>query len=426
MAAGKFFDPKLLDEIRDHFLYVDHDFDGTPWTFLDSAAGGFKLKVLPEIQAREHAIPGQEMCDPRDKNSKRIHEYIEKGKEDARIFFNAKDGGIYWAQTASLIISDMIWTFAMFGEGTNLVSTNLEHPSSIDSMKQAAELFNKELRIAKVDPKTGRVPEDEIIGLVDENTVAVSFVHGSNCTGVYHDAAKIIKGIRAKNPKTYILLDGVQYAPNGPIDVDALKPDAYAFGPYKFSCCRGLGLGYLSERASVLPHHRLNGHPKNQWMLGSKNNAVFASWSATCDYLCWLGAHFTESQDRRELIVAAMSAIKDHMLALCDLALNGTDEVPGLRSIPNVTVYGDGPEMKERNLMLTYSIDGMDVEKANAMYYDDGVHVRVRYRDGFAIDMLNAVGCSEAALRVSASHVHRPEDIIRFLEVTKKISDCVK
>lgn len=425
MSTGKFFDPSLMKEIRDKFLYVDHDRDGSKWTFLDTTAGGFKLKTLPAIQSLEHSLPGQSFSIPEDPNSKVLNNIIEKGMEDLRIFLNAKDGILYPDMTAAAMLGRLCYTFVEFCEGTNVVATNLDHPAGYDCMMQAARLYNKELRIAKVNPQTGRVPEDEIIRLVDENTGVVEFVHGSNGTGAMLDAEKIIQAVRRISPNALILVDGVQFVPNAPVDLDALKPDAYVFGPYKLTCCRGFGIAYLNDRAARLPHYKIEGMPATQWLMGSKNPAMYAAWSDTMDYLCWLGSQFSSSADRRELVVAAMNAIKDHTTALLDLALNGTDELPGLRQIPHVHIYGDDPNVEDRNFTLTYDIFGVDTAHISKMYYEDTIRVRERHMDGFSETMLKALGAGRAAVRASANHVTSPDEIITFLKSTKRISDSV-
>ncbi|MBF0290058.1 MAG: aminotransferase class V-fold PLP-dependent enzyme [SAR324 cluster bacterium] len=67
-------------------------------------------------------------------------------------------------------------------------------------------------------------------------------------TGSYTDIAAV--GCEASNIKEdlVILIDGVQYAPHTPVDVDLWKPDAYVFGPNKNTGMRRWGIGYLSER----------------------------------------------------------------------------------------------------------------------------------------------------------------------------------
>lgn len=47
------------------------------------------------------------------------------------------------------------------------------------------------------------------------------------------DAKTIIQEARKIKPDLYVLFDAVQYAPHGPIGVEEIGVDAYAFGSYK-------------------------------------------------------------------------------------------------------------------------------------------------------------------------------------------------
>lgn len=414
------FDEKLLTSIRDHFLYVDTDEKGDKRIFLDIAAGNFKLKTLPEIMARENSLPGQTICDL-DADSVRIKKILAQGEEDWRIFLNASDGVLWPEIAASSIIARLIFTVAENVPGTNIVTTHLEHPCSGDSARQAAEQFHKELRVAPVDHASGRVTAESILNLIDENTCLLTFCNASNASGAINDAETICKKAREINPDIYIVIDGVQYAPIAPVDVDAWKPDAYVFGPYKLTCARGYGLAYLSERMALLPHRHFDGFPDNQWLMGSKNHANYAAFIDTMNYLCWLGSNFTDSTNKRELTVAAMHAIKAHLLGLAELTALGMDGAAGLKNIPGVNLYA-AEDLSERSCLLLFDIDGWDANDLVLEYCKRGIHVRARHLDTYAVWALTGLGIDHPVIRVSASHCTSPEEIKEFLLVTAQLA----
>src|SRR3546814_18381490 len=82
-------------------------------------------------------------------------------------------------------------------------------------------------------------------------------------------------------------------------------------------------MAWLSERAEVLPHHKLNGKPAGAWGLGSGVPWQFAALTEIVSYVCWLGKKFTNSQDRRALFESGMNQIELHERALLSRLLNG-------------------------------------------------------------------------------------------------------
>jgi hypothetical protein len=62
--------------------------------------------------------------------------------------------------------------------------------------------------------------------------------------------------------------------------------------------------------------------------------------SAIVDYVAWIGAQFSDAEDRRERFVQGMQCIEEHERALLSLLLDGVDGQRGLRAIEGVRVSG--------------------------------------------------------------------------------------
>jgi cysteine desulfurase/selenocysteine lyase len=169
---------------------------------------------------------------------------------------------------------DMVRAVAENVPGTNMVTTVLEHPSAFDAMSLYASRLGRELRVAKSNPVTGGVDVEEIVRLVDKDTCLLNVIYASNISGAKLDMAEIVRRARAIKPDLYILVDAVQHAPHGLIDLQKTPVDGINLAPYKFFGCRGSGLSWMSERAAVLPHHKLAGKKPDFWDLGSRAVAV--------------------------------------------------------------------------------------------------------------------------------------------------------
>jgi cysteine desulfurase/selenocysteine lyase len=413
------FSATLLEEIRKHFMYVDWDPYSGQRVYLEASGGSLRLKSVVESIAKEAALPDELFrYNPA---SDHVVASIQKGIEDIKLFLGARSGYIMPAQSATHAIFRVLNTVTSQVPGTNIVTTELEHPAVLSSTKRFAESAGMEWRVAKLSRETSTVPMEAILEKVDKDTCMLVFQHGSNQTGAINDAEAIVEEARKIKPDLYIMVDAVQYAPHGPIDVEAIGADAYAFGPYKAYSVKGIGFAHLSERLARLPHWKLDGKAETDWVLGSPAHMMYTTWSAVVDYLCWLGRHFTESNDRRDQMVAAKTAIMRHMKGLLDRLIFGSEELAGLADLEHVTVCGMGTGTSNRLCIFLFRIDGLDSSRASERFNREfGVRVSARVPDTYSVVPLGALGWPNA-VRLCAAHYNTPEEIDVFLKAASQI-----
>jgi len=419
-AQKDMFSPELLDEIRDRFLYVDWDPFSGQRVYLEASGGSLRLKTVVETITKESALPDELFrYNPA---SDYVNATVDKGMEDVKLFLGAKSGHIMPAHSATHAIFRALNAITSHIPGSNIVTTELEHPAVRSSTQYFAETTGKEWRVAKLSGETSSVPMESILELVDKDTCVLAFQHGSNQTGSINDVNTIITEARKIKSELFVLVDAVQYAPHGPIDVEEYGADAYAFGPYKAYCVKGIGFAHISDRLANLPHWRLLDKPQVNWVLGSPAHMMYASWSATVDYLCWLGSHFTESKERRAQMIAAKDAIHAHMKALLNRAMFGTEEIKGLFKLNHVDVGGMPEDIGNRLCIFLFQLAGMDASTAIGRYNQEhGVRLAARIMDAYSAVPLKALGW-ESAVRLSGAHYNTPEEIDIFLKATKALT----
>ena len=413
------FSPSLMDEIRSRFAYADWDPYSGKRVYLEASGGALRLLSIVETMAKETALPDElYRYNPA---SNHVVNVVEKGIQDVKLFLGAKMGQIVPANSATTTIFRAMNTIVSQIGGTNIVTTELEHPAVSTPAELFAERTGKELRVARLSRETGSVPMEAILEQIDKDTCLLAFQHASNQTGAVNDVKAIIKEARKIKPDLYVLVDAVQYAPHGPIDVEEFGSDVYAFGPYKAYCVKGIGFAHISERLANLPHWNLIGKPDTNWILGSPPHQMYAAWSAVVDYLCWLGSQFTDSTDRRTLVVNAMNAIRGHMTALLHRVLYGSGETKGLFDLEHVSTCGIGEGISNRLCIFLFRLGEMDSSEALQLYNSD-YHIRVaaRVRDPYSTVPLKALGWPDA-IRLSAAHYNTPEEIDLFLRATSEI-----
>ena len=289
-------------------------------------------------------------------------------------------------------------------------------------MSMYAERTGKELRVANSNPVTGGIDVDEIVGLVGQETCVLSVMYASNISGAKIDIEAIVQRARTIKPDLYILVDAVQHAPHGLIDLQKTPVDGINIATYKFFGSRGSGLAWLSDRAAALPHHKLAGSKKDYWDLGSSAPAQFAVVTEIVNYICWIGGQFTQSSDRRELFVCGMDRIERHERALLARMLNGSEGATGLRSLPGVKVFLDYEDLTKRDLILAIGFDHLGHTDAVREYERRGVIVYERVASSlYSKRMLDSFDL-DGAIRISPLHCNSAADIDRFLQITLEIT----
>jgi len=409
------FSPKLMEEIRNRFIYVDWDPYSGKRIYFEAASGSLRPKSVIEAMGKETCLPDQQgRANP---GSNHSVEVTAKGIEDLMIFFGAKSGQTMPGWSSSHVIYRITNAVLSDIPGTNVVTTGLDHASVRSAVTQFTEKYGKEERIAEPNRETGSVALDTIFEKIDKDTCFLAVIHTSNVTGEVYDVKTIVREARKIKPDLYIMVDGVQYSPSDLIDVEEIGADAYVIAPYKNYGVKGCGYAHISDRLAKLPHWKYIFKPETSWDLGGVEHQSYAAWSAVVDYLCWLGGHFTDSSDRRALVVAAMLSIKDHSTGLLSTLLNGTDKVDGFKDMKHVTVYGMGEDLSRQSLLVGFNLKGIESVKGCELYKGEQLRLHAPGHDPFFAAMLKQLGIS-SFIRLSGSHYNTPEEIELFLKAT--------
>lgn len=421
-CEGFMFSKELSEEIKSKFYYVDADPEFGERLFFENSGGSLRLKESVLKQAEYQAYAD---CPERTHNRSAVLKKVQlQGINDImQVVFGAKDGALISEMTASQAMFQMVGAIMENTGGDNAVTTVMEHPSAFDAVKYYCNKTGKEFRVVGANPASGRIEVEDIKKVVTPTTTLLSVMWASNITGAIMDMEGIVKAAREINPDIYIVADAVQHIPHAAVDVAALKLDGVNFGPYKFFGTRGMGYGYVSDRVASLPHRKVLERDPKIWELGSPTPGNFAAMTAVVDYVCWIGRKFTDSDDRREQYVEGMNRIHMHEQSLLKLMLCGTENVPGLRSIPGVEVYADDPDLSRRDLIVGMGFVNIPYSEAVLEYRKKGVIVFERLSSSpYSKRAVEAIGTS-GAIRVSPLHCHTKEDIEKYLRITVEIAE---
>ena len=234
------------------------------------------------------------------------------------------------------------------------------------------------------------------------------------------DVKAIAKVIRAVNPDCFIVVDGIQHAAHGQININAYDIDGYVISPYKMFSRHGYGLAWISDRMAALPHDSLDGGPTENWELGTRDTGAYATMSDVVEYIEWLGSKISISDDRRTRFEAAGKAIHDHEKDLTNAMIHGTGNLPGLAEMTNVRIIG-GVNNPAREGLVSLYVDGMEARDVVARLNEAGIRTHLRKADHYSGNILNPLGI-DSCVRVSMCHYNSIAEVAQFLGVMKSIT----
>jgi cysteine desulfurase/selenocysteine lyase len=247
-----------------------------------------------------------------------------------------------------------------------------------------------------------------------------TIIQTSPVTGISVDITAIAAAIREKSPDCFIIIDGIQHASHGHIDIAAYGVDGYAVSPYKVFSRHGYGVGWASDRLTALTKETVIGGPATNWELGTRDAGSYATFSDVVEYFVWLGGRFTKSSDRRARIEAAAKAIHGHEQHLGHAMAQGTGNLRGLAEMPGVTIIA-GADNANREGVISLTLDNMDSVKLVAFLNARGVRTHARMDDHYSGNVLHPLGL-KACVRVSFSHYNTEQEVAQFLTAMNEAS----
>ncbi len=413
------FSPELLAEIRGRFAHVDSDPISGERIFFENAGGALTLKSVVETSAFYAAIPDNQGRD--NPTSAELMRVIAKAREDMKLFLNASGGQVITGESGTEMLFRLIRSACLAApKGARVLGSTLEHPAS----RSPAAIWSERLGLNHVvvahDDATGLVTADDYLPEVTPDTAVATIVHGSPVSGMGMDIAAIGAAIRSVAPDCLIIVDGIQHAAHGQIDIAAYDIDGYALSPYKMFSRHGFGAAWISDRLAAAPHDALVGGPELNWEFGTRDTGSYVTLSDVVAYFDWLGGRVSDETDPRSRIEAAGRAIHDHERALTEMMLHGSGNLPGLADMDGVHVIG-GVDNTAREGLVSCWVDGMESADLLAKLRDRGIRVHIRKADHYSGNVLTPLGRTDC-IRVSLCHYNSPAEVTTFLSAMAEIT----
>jgi selenocysteine lyase/cysteine desulfurase len=322
------FSPNLLSEIRDKFAFVeDCPFVGKR-VFFENAGGALTLKSVVETSSKFAAIPdNQGRANPA---SIALMDIIQEAKNDASNLFGSTTGQFFVGESGTELLFRLVRNAATSATaGGNIVGSSFEHPATRSAAKHWASQTERQYINVQHEDSNGDVTAQHYSQIVNQDTRLVTILHASPVTGISVDLKAIATAIRSIAPKAFIIVDGVQYAAHGGIQIDQYNIDGYAISPYKMYSRHGYGFAWVSDRLTQMNHEQLLNGPSENWELGTRDTGSYATISDVVAYLEWLGSKIENTDSRSLKLYNASKAIAAQETALTNIMIQGEDNIKG-------------------------------------------------------------------------------------------------
>ena len=412
--------PDLLKKVRQKFAHIEEcPFEGKR-VFFENAGGALTLNSVVETSAKFAAIPDNQ--GRANKASQALVDIINKSKEDMSVFFGTDEGSFIVGESGTEILFRLIRSAIMGSEQNGIVlGSTLEHPASVSACKNWAEKGNKKYVSVKHDNDTGSVSANAYLQAMTPDVRVATIIHTSPVTGMTVNITDIVDAIRTVSPECFIIVDGIQHAAHGGLDLKSYGVDGYAVSPYKMFSRHGYGVGWLANRLQELPHENLIGGPVQNWELGTRDTGAYATFSDVVDYLDWLGAQVSNESTKRDRVVAAGKSIHEQEKVLTDAMIYGVGNLTGLANLSGIGILG-GKENALREGLVSITVEGMNAEEVVEALRENGIRVHARKADHYSGNILKPLNL-ESCTRVSMCHYNTIEEVADFLTAMRKILD---
>ena len=413
-------DPQLIQKVRARFAYVDTcPFQGSR-IFFENAGGALTLNSVVETSTKFAAIPDNQGRD--NVASHGLVDTIKKAKSDAADLFGASSGQFFVGESGTELLFRLVRNAATAAKaGGVILGSTIEHPATRSAAQHWAENTNRSYISIPHDNETGLSRAEDYAKYVTPDTRVACILHASPVTGMGMDVAAIAAAIRAVSPECYIVVDGVQNAAHGTLDIDSYDVDGYAISPYKMFSRHGYGFAWVSDRFMRAPHEQLIGGPETAWEFGTRDTGSYATFSDVVTYLDWLGTQTAPSENRRERLIGAGKAILAHEKALCDAMIHGIGNLPGLVEMTDVEIIG-GLDNPHRKGMVSFRIKGRASAEIVTELNERSIRTHTRKADHYSGNVLDPLGWSDC-VRVSMCHYNTMDEVRSFLTAMTEISD---
>lgn len=282
--------------------------------------------------------------------------------------------------------------------GNHIITTQIEHPSVIESCRQLQELFDFDVTYLPVNEE-GIVEVEDIKKNIRKETILVSVMHVNNETGAIQPIEKI-SSLLKDFPGIYFHVDHIQGAAKVPLSLKGI--DLCTLSGHKFHALNGCGVLYVRKGIKIEPLLS-GGAQEMQARSGTESIALAVSMAKA----------LRMSTEKYE-------ACKNDLRKMKRMLIGELNKIDGI--VLNTAEIASAPHI------INFSAPGIQAEVLLHMLEQSGIFVSTTSacssKRKKSSTVLLAMGKGEAvassSIRISLSYENTIEELEEFMAALKK------
>ncbi len=288
--------------------------------------------------------------------------------------------------------------------GKRIVTTEIEHESVIESMK---ELERQGFEIIRLKPdKYGHISEDDLISSINEETILVSMMYVNNEVGSILPVTKIRSAIVRSHSPALIHIDSVQAFGKIDFSPSKLGADFVTISAHKVHGPKGVGALYIRNGVHI-PSLHFGGEQEKRMRPGTEAAPLIAGFGAAV-------SEISDISTNLEKIDKLNKYAKNKLLSIDGIKINsGDDAIPYILNIYVPTFMRSQTIVQE--LSANYEIcvsSGSACARGKRSHVLAAMHLNDKILD--------------KSIRISFSNDNTTDDVDRLYEAILDITEKYK
>ncbi|MBU3069805.1 cysteine desulfurase [Aestuariicella sp. G3-2] len=393
--------------LRKQFPILAREIDGKPLVYLDNAATTQKPQCVIDSIVDYYTTCNSNVHRGAHRLADEATQRYEGARDTVAQFINAqaREEVIWTSGTTEAINIVSNGIGQILKSGDEIVVTEMEHHANIVTWQQACKRSGATLKVAPIN-ELGELDVAAFEALLTSNTKMVAFPQVSNSLGTINPIKELTR--KAKAVGAWVLVDGAQGIAHGPVDVQDIGCDFYAFSGHKLFGPTGIGV--LWGKASLLSEWPV-------WQTGgemiSEVTYQDAQWNVLPYRLEAGTPHIAGAIGMGEAVrwfsELDMTALKAHEKALMDSATAQAQAFEGL------TIVG---QAREKTGVLSFLMEGGHPADIGFLLDRQGIAIRTGHH--CAEPLMNRLGIPGTA-RASFSIYNTLDEVDALFEALKKV-----
>ena len=357
-----------VERIREDFPILQREFDGQQLVYLDNGATSQKPEQVIDAISDYYRTYNANVHRGIHQLSQEASIAYEEAHDTVAEFVGA-DGREEMVFTKNTTDAENLvaysWGLNELGPGDEIVTTEMEHHSSLVTWQQIGERTGADVKYVPITDE-GYLDMEAAEELITDDTEMVSVVHVSNTLGTVNPVSELADV--AHDHDSLIFVDGAQAVPTRPVDVKAIDADFYAFSGHKMLGPTGIGGLYGKRELLEAMDPYLYGGGMIRKVTFEETTWHDLPWKYEAGTpLIAQGVGLAEAVEYLEDI--GMENVQRHEERLAGYALDRMDE------FDDIEIYGPS-DPRDRSGLVSFNLDGVHAHDLTSILNESAVAIR--------------------------------------------------